>query len=404
MKRLEQLRRICGQLRLPSAGGPWLIASAAILITEVILSIVFWDWLTGADSAGATITGADSAGATLRNIGLVIAGSVALPLALWRGVVADKQASAAQRQADLGRETLLNERYQKAAEMLGSNVLTVRMGGIYALRQLAQDHDETYHLQVMSLFCAFVRRPPIDPEAAVPVGNGPPVLRQDVQAVVDAIAARTSLRRALERGVGYTLDLRGSNLAGVRIHGGMRLGGRSVLRVPEVLSVPGTNVDLEYGDIDLSHAQLEGAKLTYAWLIGADLSRADLEDANLSHALLLGANLSHADLQDANLSHAYLMDANLSDGAVLLGTNFAGASLQGADLTNGTFGDTDLSGAALYFEDVDGDSSPAKGITQAMLDRAVADPNNPPKLGGVLLDAETGEPLVWNGGIAPESP
>ena len=178
-----------GQLRLPSAGGPWLIASAAILITEVILSIVFWDWLTGADSAGATMNGADSAGATIRNIGLVIAGSVALPLALWRGVVADKQASAAQRQANLDREALLNERFQKGAEMLGSNVLTVRMAGIYALRQLAQDPPNTYHVQIMDLFCAFVRRPPHDLETE---GSLP---RQDVQAIMDAIAARSESRK-----------------------------------------------------------------------------------------------------------------------------------------------------------------------------------------------------------------
>ena len=63
---------------------------------------------------------------------------------------------------DTAQEGLLNERYQKGAEMLGSPVLAVRMGGIYALQQLAQDHPDTYHLQVMNLFCAFVRRPPPD--------------------------------------------------------------------------------------------------------------------------------------------------------------------------------------------------------------------------------------------------
>ena len=374
---------------------------------------MFWDWLTGADAAsttingadlaGATMNGVDSAGATLRNIGLVIAGSVALPLALWRGVVADKQASAAQRQADLDRESLLNERYQQSAEMLGSDVLAVRMGGVYALQQLAQDHPDTYHIQIMNLFCAFVRRPPPDQQAATSTDNGRPALRQDVQAIVDAIAARTSSRRELEREVGYTLDLRGSNLAGVRIHGGMRLGGRSVLRVPEGLSVPGTIADLEYGDIDLSHAQLGAANLTHASLIHADLSHADLQDSNLSRAFLLGANLSHADLQDANLSRAILMDANLSDEAVLIGTNLSSASLQGADLTNASFGNTDLSGAELYFEDDDDDPSPATGITQTMLDQATADPTTPPKLGGVVLDAETGEPLVWRGGMESES-
>ena len=39
---------------------------------------------------------------------------------------------------------------------------------------------------------------------------------------------------------------------------------------------------------------------------------------------------------------------------------------------------------------------------QYQLDAARADPDNPPKLDGVL-DAETGKPLVWRGGPV-ESP
>ena len=86
---------------------------------------------------------------------MVGAGLVALPLALWRGVVADRQAKIAQ----LG---LLNERYQKGAEMLGSDVLSVRLAGIYALQRLSEDYPEQYHLQVMSLLSAFVRLPTKD--------------------------------------------------------------------------------------------------------------------------------------------------------------------------------------------------------------------------------------------------
>lgn len=63
----------------------------------------------------------------------------------------------------------------------------------------------------------------------------------------------------------------------------------------------------------LSHANLIGANLRYA-----DLSGVDLIDANLRYAYLIGADLSgadlrYADLSDANLSGADLSDANLSD-------------------------------------------------------------------------------------------
>ena len=36
------------------------------------------------------------------------------------------------------------------------------------------------------------------------------------------------------------------------------------------------------------------------------------------------------------------------------------------------------------------------GLAQDQLDQACADPDNPPKLGG-LCDAETGAPLEWRG-------
>ena len=81
-----------------------------------------WNWFSEGESNSGTI----------RNIGLVLAGLVALPLALWRSLVAQRQAEAAQRQAFTAQEGLANDRYQKGAEMLGSDVLSVRIGGIYA--------------------------------------------------------------------------------------------------------------------------------------------------------------------------------------------------------------------------------------------------------------------------------
>ena len=119
-----------------------------------------WNWLrSGAEEQEPNST-------TIRNAGIVIAGFFALGFALWRGLVAERQAAAAQRQAETAerqaetalRQTetaqrqvetaqrqaetaqqgLLNERYQRGAEMLGHEVLAVRLGGIYALQRLAR--------------------------------------------------------------------------------------------------------------------------------------------------------------------------------------------------------------------------------------------------------------------------
>ena len=92
--------------------------------------------------------------------------------------------------------------------------------------------------------------------------------------------------------------------------------------------------------------------------------------ARLRRARLAGAELRHADLS----------------GALLWGADLSGAILQGANLSG-----TDMSGrkarSPRYQESV-------RGLTQAQLDTARADPENPPMLDGAV-DVATGRPLVW---------
>ena len=164
--------RICNRRRITVAG------CFCAAMAAVTFSIIFWEWLNGAESGSTTI----------RNIALVAAGLVALPLAIWRGIVAERQATTA-------RQGLLNERYQKGAEMMGSDVLSVRLGGIYALQRLADDCPEQYQIQIMRLFSAFTRLPTKDQslvsgqvkiEAGTQLG-----IRQDVEAVIEAVNSRS---------------------------------------------------------------------------------------------------------------------------------------------------------------------------------------------------------------------
>ena len=64
------------------------------------LSIKFWPWMMGQESPGTAI----------RNIAVVLAGLIAIPLALWRGMVAE-------RQADVAQQGLLYDRYQRAQKI-----------------------------------------------------------------------------------------------------------------------------------------------------------------------------------------------------------------------------------------------------------------------------------------------
>ena len=318
----------------------WFTVSAiAVLALGLWLTWKYWGWLHPDDPTNV------SKSETLRNAGILIGGVLALVFAWWRAWVAERQSKAAQeqaanaqRQADIAQQTLLNERYQRGAEMLGNRVLSVRMGGIYALQRLAEEHPNEYHVQVMDLFCAFVRHPTYDGQMNL-IGEGkeqPYAPRPDVSAVLEAIRNRADYRIQLERKSNFQLNLQ---------------------------------------DADLHQLSLANADLSGANLLGVNLSYSSLQRSILSNALLAGANLynppperrvknGEIDLEAIQyrvLSHVFLAEANIS------GTVFS---------LHGTF--------------------PAEGLLQTQLDLAWADPNNLPILDNVL-DAETGEPLVWRG-------
>ena len=370
-----------------------------IAAVAVAPSILFWEWLSGEESGSTTI----------RNIALVVAGALALGLALWRSLVAE-------RQADTAQLSLLNERYQKGAGMLGSEVLSVRLGGIYALQRLAEQHPGHYHIQVMNLFCAFLRHPTKD-QSLDPgqLTNKPGTLlgiRQDMEAVLEAICSRDKSRIALERREDFRLDLRGATLPGVQL-----LNADLSNAMFHHAEMPGANIantdltDAFFTSANLSQASLyrmkfKGTRFGSANLSGAllqdtEFTNADFHDADLSGANLWKANLHGAIFQDAKLCDAWLESANLSSsgfggadlsGARLVKTDLSGSQFLNASLDNANLTDANLSGVAFSV----GGPQRAKGLTQAQLDQAWANPNDTPNLTGVI-DTETGLQLVWRG-------
>ena len=260
-------------LRLYRSNAVWVLAWVVfVLIAAAVFSIMYWDWISIRESNGSTIL----------DIVLAAAAVIALPLAVWRSIVAAHQADTAQ-------HGLLNERYQKGAEMLGSEELPVRLGGIYALARLAREYPGDYHTQIMSLLCAFVRKPPVAKKQGT-------YRREDVQAVMAAVCARSGAQIEIEKKISFTMHLSGADLHCVNL-------------------------------LDTAHGDLEG------W----DRHSGKFPDANFEGAMMVGTDLSGADLNRC------------------------------------------------------------KGLTQEQIDQAVAQDGSPPKLEGVV-DANTGEPLVWRGG------
>ena len=300
-----------------------MLSAIVVSVVGFILLYVGWEWLRSESQ--------ESRGTKIRNAFLIIGGLVAVLLAIWRSRVSERQTQvsneqtkAALKQAGISHQSLLSERFQKGAEMLGSNTISVRLGGIYALKRIARDDPDIYHVQVMELFCAFV----LNPTKSEAVGDQPRAeeghlqLTSEVQAVMTGIGNRTEEGLALEQSARLRMELPGASLRGVGLF---------------------------------------GANLSYVWFQNADLSYAYLCVANRSFANFLGANLEYANLVGANLSHANLIGANLS------GAKF-----------------------------IDQGRRPVKGLTQAQLDMAYADPANPSKLQGVV-EAETDEPVVSRG-------
>ena len=314
------------------------------LAVGITIAIVFWGWFREGP------TNVESNGATIRNIGLIIGGAVALVFGIWRTVVAHRQLDVAQR-------GLLNDRYQKGAEMLGNNSLA-GLGGIYALRNLAEESPERYHVQVMALLCAFVRHPIEEDSRKYGIPN------EDILAAVYVIVSRHPALIEVEEKWGFVPNLSGASLFRTDLSGAIL-----------------TNANL-------SRASLLYVNLSDVVLTGANLSRANLNHANLSGTMLVGADLSGARLFGADLTDAMLPGANLSD-AELLKVSLSRANLSGANLSGADLSHPEEPG---LYEVLD--------LTQAQLDQAIAYPDNPPKLDGVL-DVETGEQLVWRG-EAPE--
>ena len=340
------------------------------LATGITLALTHWEWLRS--GTGGSV---ESNSTTLRNYGFLIAGIIALILAVWRSSISERQAGISQIQANIAQESQRFDSYQRAAEMLGSTTLTTRLGGIYALHQLANNHPQEYHLQVIELFCAYVKNPPTQGKTASELQEDFPSLRKDVQAVMTAIGNRTATGRQLERALYLHLDLRGADLTNVDLD----------------------SANLEYTDLSraiLENANLYGTSFKHSYLRDAIFSRATSEDATFQNAGMTRAQMDHMDILTTDFSGAALYEVDFLD-TEFYDVNFTRASLR----------DANLSGARFYAEEeVNQDSNTRETIsvliTQAQLDTAWADPARPPTIDNGTSDIESHQPLTWKGGAA----
>ena len=401
-----------------SAGVRFGVRLASVSILCMIGAVVFWNQL---GNLWIWLSHGESGSATLGNIGLLVVAAIGTPFAIWRSVVAGRQAETAQR-------GLRNERYQKAVEMLGDSILVVRLGGIYALHHLAKEDPTQYHIQVMRLFSAFVRHPTA-PSSTDVTQNGiveisgkhergaRVSIRRDVEDVLRAIGTRTKEEIEIESRAGYELVIYEANLRelGIRdvisfeydltIEPEFKLSERTKQRRENLSNIHLRRVDMSKADlsfVNMSNTEFRDPNIAGARFENADLSRTSWEGGTLEGTVLSHADLSNARMLETNLSNADLAGADLS-GVIFEEVDLSGASLRDANLSGTCFSLGNYRGALFsrkgieqFVPEVEGFYVGVRNLTQAQIDQARADPKNPPQLEGVV-DGNTGKPLVWQG-------
>jgi hypothetical protein len=229
-------------------------------------------------------------------------------------------------------EKQIADRFSAAVGQLGNENIHVRLGGIYALEQIAKDDTEKYYWLVIETLTSYVReRSPYPPKTAPkPVtfvaaaiastqnsdsdSQEPiPPLPTDIQAVMTVLARRQHhYKHRLEP---HRLDLRKVDLRGLQLPPKAELRGIDFL---------GANLQRAVlREANLQQAKLWKANLQQAVLGKANLQQADLGEANLQQAVLESANLQQAVFWSANLQQAKLWSANLQQ------ANIEKANLQG---------------------------------------------------------------------------
>ena len=378
-----------GLLRAVASLGFWVGAAVlAVVSLGVVLSVSYWGWLQGETSE-------TSNAASVRNIALVVGGIVAILIALWRSLVAERQAAAATRQAEIGERTYLNERYRQAASMLGGSELPVRLAGIFALQRVAEDHPDEFRLEAIKLLVEFVRTPPVMDEPQPKVWDGwlqleRPATRKDVQASMTAIAEIRRLDASENQREPLWLDLHDAQLCGVELN------------------------------MPLQRVNLRNANLMFAHLGPWKMTGAQLQWANCRQALLEYADLSGAEMSDADFSGVRARKCKFR--GATMPAKMVDADLKGADFTDAQFRNTDLTGADLRAANLTGAElrgrvywidragrheadDNAVRITQQQLDEAVADPDRPPTLSvHPVGGTESGTRLIWRGKAPSEDP
>ncbi|MFD0278839.1 pentapeptide repeat-containing protein [Kitasatospora sp. NPDC127111] len=300
----------------------------AALVALAVLLLALPALVVDHDLAGAQLTAAERLNA-VNDVRTTLLQAIGGAVVLFGAYATWRQLRVSQDGLHATREGHVTDRFSRAVEQLGSDKLDVRIGGIYALRRIA-DHSERDHESVVSIMAAYLRThlpwPPQEPGAPAAdasINSVRPLETRaaDAQVALTCLGVLTQDRTPGWLNVSFT-DLRRADCDGLWLSG---------------VNLDGTCLEAA----SVYQVNLRGASLIRANLRHAELGTSILHRARCTGADLRGARLLKADLREADFSGADLREANLRK-ARAGGTVFVRADLRMADLRG-----CDLSGADL---------------------------------------------------------
>ncbi|MEW6499600.1 MAG: pentapeptide repeat-containing protein, partial [Cyanobacteriota bacterium] len=233
--------------------------------------------------------------------------------------------------AEAAQDKQITERFTKAVELLGHDNISIRLGGIYALKRIAEDSEKD-HWTIMEVLTAFVReKAPLNKEEIQQ--DQSPKIPTDIQAALTVIGRRNVDKDSKDQWLYLrNTDIRGADLNGANLQRVDFWGAN----LEKAQFIKANLKETQLGKAKLEGAFFHQADLEKAKLCGANLQWAKLQDANLTgtdftDAYLNCADFSRAKLEDAKLAHATLKGANLFK-TNLKKTDFVGAYLEGTNL------------------------------------------------------------------------
>src|SRR5215217_959764 len=324
------------------------LAVGAGITLYILLGGLLWlflDWYVDPDNATNPSTAKKDLMQAWGFIMAGVAGAVGIYFA-WRNL-------------QQGKEELITERFTRAIEQLGSDKLEVRLGGIYALEQIADDSPQRDYHAVMAVLAAYFRENiPRPPEGEKKEPPDPPAEIQVVLSIVHA-------ENAAQEGKAGTQS-ENEEPPVVEKQAPLKRLPADIQAILDVLSRR-----KKAGKVDDISLDLTSIALQEAHLSRRSLQKALLFDAKLQEAVCWGTNLQGAYLDSTDLRGASFWGANLK-GASLSGADLQKASLYSADLRRASFtDDTKLQGAYLWNTDLRN----ARGLTQRQIEQAHGDEN-----------------------------